>query len=158
MIKSWKSPNLKNLTSSETSGSLYNRPQVRFHAATNKMFLRLKNYSDCHRVQCGSLLWLIVYCPFVFRNIAPLLAVLFKKSYRQTSIKSFSIKQWGLDGSVSINVEKSSEWMFPNNGKKVHCVRCLKKLALWEIARVDPAKRAKNHPGIWIKTICFLHL
>ena len=29
-----------------------------------------QNYSDCNHVQCGSLLWLNVYCPFTFRNIA----------------------------------------------------------------------------------------
>ena len=29
-----------------------------------------QNYSDCSHEQCGSLLWLNVYCPFTNRNIA----------------------------------------------------------------------------------------
>ena len=33
----------------------------------------------CNRVQCGSLFWLIVDCPFSFRNVAPWLAVMWKK-------------------------------------------------------------------------------
>ena len=35
----------------------------------------------CNRVQCGSLFWLIVNCPFSFRNIAPWLAVILKKNF-----------------------------------------------------------------------------
>ena len=45
--------------------------------STDKLDLT-QNYSDCNHVQCGSLLWLNVYCPFTFRNIAHWLAVIFK--------------------------------------------------------------------------------
>ena len=39
-----------------------------------------QNYSDCNHVKYGSLLWLNVYCPFTFRNVASWLAVIFKKA------------------------------------------------------------------------------
>ena len=55
-----------------------------------------QNYFGSDHVQCGSLLWLIVYWPFNYRNRAPWLSVVFKKNSLNLIQKRKSFLFWSV--------------------------------------------------------------